>query len=268
MKFLTLVELEIKKILPWLATLFISLTALSTLLFYRSISNFKTNMLPQIINTSVTEYVEEYGKLSLNHVFDQTVSLPLSYIFFALLLICVTFYLWYKEWFGTSKRIYLLLSLKGHRFSILLSKVVVILGSFFTYYGVILLNLGIGALLMKSILPEGTVNHHLLSQMLSQSYYIEMILPLSIRDFIYKTLFIILMFSLISVFVLCDRSKKVIGIIAGTIFGMMNIILYVYTQTLNLFFDERFFVNYGFVIGASVISLFICYWLLNKKVSI
>ena len=72
---------------------------------------------------------------------------------------------------------------------------------------------------MKSILPEGTVNHHLLSQMLSQSYYIEMILPLSIRDFIYKTLFIILMFSLISVFVLCDRSKKVIGIIAGTIFG-------------------------------------------------
>ena len=103
MKFLTLVEIEIKKILPWLATLFISLTALSTLLFYRSISNFKTNMLPQIINTSVTEYVEEYGKLSLNHVFDQTVSLPLSYIFFALLLICVTFYLWYKEWFGTSK---------------------------------------------------------------------------------------------------------------------------------------------------------------------
>ena len=55
MKFLTLVEIEIKKILPWLATLFISLTALSTLLFYRSISNFKTNMLPQIINTSVTE---------------------------------------------------------------------------------------------------------------------------------------------------------------------------------------------------------------------
>ena len=28
MKFLTLVEIEIKKILPWLATLFISLTAL------------------------------------------------------------------------------------------------------------------------------------------------------------------------------------------------------------------------------------------------
>ena len=81
MKFLTLVEIEIKKILPWLATLFISLTALSTLLFYRSISNFKTNMLPQIINTSVTEYVEEYGKLSLNHVFDQTVSLPYLYIF-------------------------------------------------------------------------------------------------------------------------------------------------------------------------------------------
>ena len=35
MKFLTLIEIEIKKILPWLGTLFIGLTALSTGMFYR-----------------------------------------------------------------------------------------------------------------------------------------------------------------------------------------------------------------------------------------
>ena len=49
MKFLTLIEIEMKKILPWLATLFIGLTALSTGMFYRSIGNYKNEMLPGII---------------------------------------------------------------------------------------------------------------------------------------------------------------------------------------------------------------------------
>lgn len=97
MKFLTLIEIEIKKMIPWLATLFIGLTAISTAMFYRSIGNYKDQMLPEIMNTSVTEYVQEYGKLSLNQVFDGTAFLPLSYIFAALLLVCVAFYLWYKE---------------------------------------------------------------------------------------------------------------------------------------------------------------------------
>ena len=75
-------------------------------------------------------------------------------------------------------------------------------------------------------------------------------------------------FSLISVFVLCDRSKKIFGLIAGVIFGIANIALFIYTKTLYLYIDERFFVDYGFVFGMSAISIFICGWLLNKKVSI
>ena len=268
MKFLTLIEIEIKKILPWLGTLFIGLTALSTGMFYRSIGNYKNEMLPEIMSSSVSEYVQANGKLSLVQIFDSTAFLPLSYIFAAILLVCVAFYLWYKEWFGTSKRIYLLLSLKGHRFFIFLSKLVVILLSFFIFYGVILLNLGVGSLLMTTILPKGTVTDLLISGVMQQSQLIGMILPLSIGDFIYKIAFIILMFSLISVFVLCDRSKKIVGLIAGIIFVIANIALFIYTKTLYLYFDERLFVNYGFVFGMSAISIFICGWLLNKKVSI
>ena len=112
MKFLTLVEIEIKKILPWLITLFIGLITVSGGLFYYSINNYKAQILPEIMNSSVSEYVEQYGQLSLVQIFDQTPYLPIFYMFTALLLVCITFYLWYKEWFGTSKRIYLLLSLK------------------------------------------------------------------------------------------------------------------------------------------------------------
>lgn len=163
MKFLTLVEIEIKKILPWLITLFIGLITVSGGLFYYSINNYKAQILPEIMNSSVSEYVEQYGQLSLVQIFDQTPYLPIFYMFTALLLVCITFYLWYKEWFGTSKRIYLLLSLKGHRFFIFLSKLVVILLSFFIFYGVILLNLGIASLLMTTILPKGTVTDLLIS---------------------------------------------------------------------------------------------------------
>ena len=93
MKFLTLIEIEIKKILPWLGTLFIGLTALSTGMFYRSIGNYKNEMLPEIMSSSVSEYVQANGKLSLVQIFDSTAFLPLSYIFAAILLVCVAFYL-------------------------------------------------------------------------------------------------------------------------------------------------------------------------------
>ncbi len=65
MKFLTLVEIEIKKILPWLITLFIGLITVSGGLFYYSINNYKAQILPEIMNSSVSEYVEQYGQLSL-----------------------------------------------------------------------------------------------------------------------------------------------------------------------------------------------------------
>ena len=268
MKFLTLIEIEIKKILPWLTTLFIGLTILSVGMFYKSIGNYKQEMLPEILNSSVTDYVQNYGQLSLTQVFDTTPYLFLSYIFGALLLIGITFYLWYKEWFGASKRIYMLLSLKGQRFTIFLSKLIVILFSFFVFYGVILINLVIGSLLMNTLLPDGIVANQLIQNLVQKSDLVAMILPLSISDFIYKIAFIVLMFSLISVFVLCDRSKKIFGLIAGAAFGIANIALFVYTKTLYLYVDERFLVNYGFVFGMSTISILICAWLLNKKVSI
>ena len=121
---------------------------------------------------------------------------------------------------------------------------------------------------MNALLLDGTVANQLMTTMLQKSYFIGMILPLSISDFIYKIAFIILMFSLISVFVLCDRSKKIFGLIAGAIFGIANIALFIYTKTLYLYIDERFFVDYGFVFGISTVSILICAWLLNKKVSI
>lgn len=269
MKLLTLIEIEIKKILPWLLILFTGLTALSTGLFYRSISRENNeNVLTFLRDSTVEEFVELHGRYTLTQIFDTSVALFLLYFAVALFIILLGFYLWYKEWFGQSKRIYMLLTLQGNRFTIVLSKLIVIVFSMFTYCGVILLNLLIGSALLNGILPEGIVADNLIQGLLSQSELIGFLLPLTMNDFFYRLAFIILMFGIITVFVFLDRSKRIFGFIFGAIYGIANVALFIYTQTIFLFVDERFFVNWGFVLGMSMLSYGISYWLLQKKVSI
>ncbi len=142
MKFLTLIEIEIKKLLPWMLSLFITLSAVSTGLFYKLINKtYQKEILPQIMQSSLETYVKENGRVSLTLLFDST-PVPLLFLLSAILLVCFAFYLWYKEWFGASKRIYMLLTLKGSRFKLFLSKLIVTVFSVFCFYGVILLNLG------------------------------------------------------------------------------------------------------------------------------
>lgn len=268
MKFLTLIEIEVKKILPWLISLFTLMTALTGSLFFKEISDLKKELIPKLLDSSVNEYVQNNGHITLAQILDNQILILGIFILFAIIIVCLGLYLWYKEWVGTSKRIYMLLSLKGQRTSILLSKLVVIILSVFVFYAIVLLDLGLGSILMNSLLPEGVVGEHLVQGALLQSQFINFVLPLTITDFIYKLLFVILMFGLISVFVLSDRSKRIFGIIFGTLYGIINIAIFLYTKSLFLFVDERFIVNFGFVLIASVLSYGISTWLLNKKVSI
>lgn len=269
MKFLTLIEIEIKKLLPWMLSLFITLSAVSTGLFYKLINKtYQKEILPQIMQSSLETYVKENGRVSLTLLFDSTPVVPLLFLLSAILLVCFAFYLWYKEWFGASKRIYMLLTLKGSRFKLFLSKLIVTVFSVFCFYGVILLNLGALSFITTLVFPKELIADQPVTSLLQYSNSINLILPLSIGDFICKIGFIILMFSLISFFVLCDRSKKVIGIICGGAFLLANIALFFYTKTLYLYMDERLVVDYGFVFVMNALTMGLCTWLINKKVSI
>ena len=268
MKLLTLIEIEVKKIIPWLISLFTLMTVLTGSLFFKEISDLKKKLIPTLLDSSIDDYVQNNGHVTLASILDNQILIIGIFILFAIIIICLGLYLWYKEWIGSSKRIYLLLSLKGQRTSILLSKLIVIILSVFVYYAIVLLNLGIGSLLLNTLLPDGLTGKHLVQGALLQSQFINFVLPLTMTDFIYKLLFVILMFGLISVFVLSDRSKRIFGIIFGIFYGIANIAVFLYTKSLFLFVDERFFVNFGFVLIGTVLSYGISTWLLNKKVSI
>ena len=223
MKLLTLIEIEVKKIIPWLISLFTLMTVLTGSLFFKEISDLKKKLIPTLLDSSIDDYVQNNGHVTLASILDNQILIIGIFILFAIIIICLGLYLWYKEWIGSSKRIYMLLSLKGQRTSILLSKLIVIILSVFVYYAIVLLNLGIGSLLLNTLLPDGLTGKHLVQGALLQSQFINFVLPLTMTDFIYKLLFVILMFGLISVFVLSDRSKRIFGIIFGIFLSLIHI---------------------------------------------
>ena len=155
MKLLTLIEIEVKKIIPWLISLFTLMTVLTGSLFFKEISDLKKKLIPTLLDSSIDDYVQNNGHVTLASILDNQILIIGIFILFAIIIICLGLYLWYKEWIGSSKRIYMLLSLKGQRTSILLSKLIVIILSVFVYYAIVLLILGIGSLLLNTLLPDG-----------------------------------------------------------------------------------------------------------------
>jgi len=272
MKLLTLMEIEIKKVLPILLVILGLMIVASALLFYRFSEEANRTLLPYLSDISVQEYVEYYGEVTLAQVLEHGYGLMnVLFGFTAILLVAtLTFYLWYKEWLGQSKRIYMLLSLRGPRFTILLSKLLTVLGASFIFYGAVLLSLGLGGIIANFVLPDGIFVFTPITSVMAQATPLGFgfSFPLTFIDFIYKIFFVTVGFSGISVWVLSDRSKKIFGGIFGLLYCIILANLYIRTLTTFLFYDERFLVDWGFVLGACVVNLALSYFLLNKKISI
>lgn len=269
MKFLTLLEIEFKKIMPILAVLFGGGFVVAGGLFYTAIKKFKGAFIQQAMGQTVAEYVSQNGTVTLSEIIDRQPLIIIAFILIALLIVMSGFYLWYKEWFGQSKRIYMLLTLKGSRFTIFLSKLCVIVSSIILYYGFVLLSLVLGTTLMHVLLPEGLVGENLLQgALLQQRSILQHAIPTTMAQLAYELSFVVMMFSILSTFVLFDRSKRIFGMIMGALYGIATVALFIYINTLFLFQDEVFYANWAFVIGTTLISILLSAYLLEKKVTI
>jgi len=272
LKLLTLMEIEIKKLLPVLIIIFSFMTVVSSAVFYRASHTLNMKVMKNLAGNSVAEYVAETGGVTILQAINLSYNnLFLLFGFIAFVLVVISsFYLWYKEWFGQSKRIYLLFSLRGSRFTILLAKLLTVIGATFIFYGMILINLLIGWVILTFVLPDGIMATDPLGSVISQATKggLGFSFPLSFIDFIYKIFLVTVAFSGISVWVFSDRSKKIWGFILGGAYCIALASIYIGTQSMFLFFDERALIDWGFALGASALSLIISYALLNKTVSI
>lgn len=269
MKFLTLIELELKKVLPFIIGLFGIAFVIHIGTMFRSLSKLKDEFTLQAIETEQTLTELLQGEpLSLSGIIDQAIWPMLIMFLAAMVFLVYGVFTWYKEWFGSAKRIYTLLTIRGSRMKIFFSKMIPFAIGIILFNGTLLLSLFIDVILMQQLLPSGASITNLLQDAILNSMFMEMLFPKSITEFLYLLCFAIMMFTIMSVFVLMDRSRRIFGAIGGFIYGIATIAVFVYYKTLPLFTMERIYADWIFVIVITSLSTAISYYLLKKKISI
>jgi hypothetical protein len=269
MKLLTLIEIELKKLLPILLIVFFVVVAGSCFFFYRSASQMNNVINQAMIDQSLTlqEYVKANGQVTIMNLYDVSNFLPV-YLIGGLILIIAMFYLWYKEWFGVSKRIYMLLSLKGSRISIILSKWISIIIATLIYFGIIIASIYIGVFMMNQILPNEIFNSMNISDILVLTE-LNSLLPINIQNLSYDLLFASALFLGISVIVLLNRtSKKILGTIIGSIYCIVLLVMFIITKQLWLFTDERLIVDFAYITWNCLLSFLIARLVIKRNISI
>ena len=269
MKFLTLIELELKKVIPFMVGIFGAAFVIHIGVMFRMFSDLKDKYASQAMmaDQSLEEFLQT-SNLTLSTMLDQATWPMLVMFLAAMIFLLYGVFTWYKEWFGVSKRIYTLLAIHGSRMKIFFSKLLPFAMGIVLFDGVLLLSLFIDAALMQHYLPDGTSIMNLTQDAISNSVFMNLLFPQSMMNFLYLLLLGIMMFTIMSVFVLMDRSKRFLGAIGGFIYGIATIVGFVYYKTLPLFTLEKLYADWAFVIAITLLSTAISYYLLKKKVSI
>jgi len=270
-KFLTLVEVEFRHLIFTLIGFFVALTGISSLLFFSASSSANSNAI-RIMNQgslSIAEFTEMNGYFTLRSISNHMLHYMVFILFFFALIGTISLWIWQREWAGKSKSIYFLLSLRAPRLRILATKLLVVVVISWLFFGMILINLAIGAFIMNVVFENGLVGNALIPGYLQNAHWIlALALPASFTHFIYQTFFTIAIFSAMTGWVLLTKSFKWLGGVIGLIYCIATLSTYIYTQMLWLFYDERILVDWIFVLASCLISFALNWWLLEKRISV
>jgi len=270
-KFLTLVEVEFRHLIGVLIGFFLSLTAISAFLFFVSATdaNRDANRIMNQGGMSAAEFTATNGYFTLSTISNNMLHYVIFILFFFVLIAVVSLGIWQREWAGKSKGIYFLLSLRAPRIRILATKLLATVITSWLFFGMILINLALGSLIMRIILGNALVGNALVAGYLQNAHWmLSFALPASLTHFIYQTFFTIAIFSTMTAWVLLTKSFKWVGGIVGFAFSVATLVVFIYTQTMWLFYDERIIVEWAFVLVSCVVSLLLNWWLISKRVSV
>jgi len=270
-KFLTLIEIEFRHMIGILVGIFVATAGLSVLIFYSGISS--ANQQAQRImaqgSMSVAAFTAQNGYFSLANVTNNAMLYLVFILFFFGLVLALSFWVWQREWAGKSKGIYFLLSLRAPRIRILAVKLLVTVFCSWLFFGMILIILGIGSLMMNVIMGSSLVaSNQIATYLQNANWALSIALPTTFTHFLYHTIFTITIFLAMTAWVLLTKSFKWLGGVIGFIYCVANLIIFIRIQTMWLFYDERILIEWTFVIGSCLISFLLNYWLINKTISV
>ena len=218
-----------------------------------NIKLLSTNLGQNFVNNFMKDDILFYGNIAL------VITVLICLIYAAII--------WYRDYFLNSKTIYTLLSLPQPRFNIYISKLLV---SISMIYGVIasqLLFWYIDLNIVKIISGIKFVDFTNVYKMLQKANCLNLVSPYML-DFLMIDLFgVILAIIVIFTGVLIERSIKKVGVILGTLYVLFSIFGYFFIASVYIsFWDCLIFKHVIYYILLFIISIFISYHLINKKV--
>lgn len=235
-------------------------------------ASIKEMMLEQHMTEAAA--ISEMGQFSFYQVAYSTwFTAPILLSIAALLLFSL--FIWYGDWLGKNTFIYRLLMLPVERVSLFFSKLTVVFLSVLGLVAVQVVMLLVEMQLIKQLVPALYLENLSLAGQIRSLYYFDVLLPPTYQNFFIHygigLLFLIVLFTVI----LLERSFKVKGMIAGIIYGIGSVYLFLLPLSIQtylgralLFPSENFLALTAMGILIASTSIFISRYLLNKKVTV
>lgn len=267
-KFITLLENDVYRSLRTMLPMIFIFSIAQVFSAWNRISNMQANIDNMLRSKPIAEILNSREKCGFDDLFTMS-NITLVMGLSILGVVLYTLFLWNREWMGSSKSIYTLLSLPVKRSYILFSKLLTMI-IFLSFNLLIQIStLFIDKKLMSWIIDERFYLEQSVLGVFSTNYYRADWYNLISRDIFVSIVTVIALVLLLSLVVLLFRSFKIKGLILGVIFLAIYIGLYIGVYFyFNLFWDEYFTFKLIFSMITAILSFMCSKYLLENKVGV
>ncbi|SEL01346.1 hypothetical protein SAMN04488700_0517 [Carnobacterium iners] len=223
---------------------------------------------------SIKDYFASYPPLTfINVTLSGWFIIPI--IFSAAALVFYSFFIWYRDWFGKNAFIYRLLMLPTDRINLFFSKLTAIILMVLGLVATQLILIPFESALFNQLLPD-YLRYDLSTQtIISSSEYLSVLFPNSFIQFLIHYGLGLLVLIVLFTIILFERSFHLKGLVFGGLFGAGMLILmlspFIIQAKLNphyLYPIEIFAIELFLGLTISIFSIWVSYYLLNKKITV
>ncbi|MEH7224630.1 hypothetical protein V7112_12550 [Bacillus sp. JJ1566] len=222
---------------------------------------------------SVSDFISQYGKMSFFH-FASTGWFIGTMMFCGATLLIYVFFIWYRDWLGKNTFSYRLLVLPTARLNIYLAKATTILLFVLGLLALQLLLIPLESKVLQWMVPN-EFRHDLTLEEITNLYYLEVLYPNSIMDFILYYGTGMAAVCVVFTAILFERSYRLKGIFLGILYVAVSIFVFFAPIFINefmignyLFANELFYTVVGTGLLTWAGAIWIGNYLLNKKIRV
>lgn len=222
-KFMNLVYLEVNRIAKLFFIALAAYFSISCIWVFCTARGYMKSIVEsaQNSNMSIAKYLESCGAVPYQgrDILSGNYGLTAGAVFMMILVGVYAFLIWYRDWFGSNKKVYSLLVLPVNRMKIFAAKAVTIILMGCSVVSTFLIGIAASFYIDKAILDKVIIKNVTLLDAFSAAIDITAYKKIDI------VLFALCAICVIFLFVLLERSFKIKGIILGIVIGAAYLVL-------------------------------------------